>query len=137
MAGGSRYALGARRWDLTACAALALLAIVASLGLRVYYRVTLAEVTLVRVDPNGAHHVLPVPDAVWGTAQRSQAARQRPAEMLRALEAQIRDFMATAPLAASAPLGARFEWRIRYSENTLRLDREATVVFVARAGARW
>jgi hypothetical protein len=133
----SRYALGARHWDLTTCAALALVAIVASLGLRVYYRVTLVEVALVRVDPNGAQHVLPVPEAVWGPAQRSQAARRQPAEMLRTLEAQIGEFMATAPLAAAAPVGARFEWRIRYSENSLRLDRKAVVAFGARAGARW
>jgi len=124
----ARYALGSRRRDVVAFVSLALLVVIAAPFLRVYYRVTVAEVTLTRIDPDGTRHRLAVPDEVWNARRRVVAGRQRPAAMLRSQEALIRRFMATDARLASSPPGTRFEWRIRYAENSTRLDRDALIV---------
>jgi hypothetical protein len=110
---------------------LTLLVVLLAPTVRVYSRVTVAEVTLTRIDPDGTRQALPVPAEVWGDGRRRIAARQRPAAMLQSQEALIRRFMATDPRPAASPPGTRFEWRIRYAENSTRLDRAVVIVVPA------
>ena len=110
------------------CGLLAVCVVVSAPALRVYHRITVIDLTVVRIDPDGSRHPLPTPDDVWERRRRGRLAQQRPADMLRMLEDAIRRFGREDPSMAAAVAGTRFEWTIRYSENTPRLDRQAVIV---------
>jgi hypothetical protein len=134
MPGRSTYATGSRTRDLAICGLLALFVVVSAPALRVYYRITVVDLTVVRIDPDESRHPLPTPEGIWEPRRRSRLARQRPAAMLRMLEQAIHRFANEDPSMAAVVAGTRFEWTVRYSENTPRLDRHA--VIVTRRGAQ-
>jgi hypothetical protein len=129
-AGGQafRYCLGSRRRDLLAVALSALLVLAGSPSLRVYGRVTVMDLSVMRIEPDGRRTPVAPPAWIWSRAARARAARRRPRATLRTLELRIQQVMRGDPAFAAAPPGTRFEWTIRYSENSARLDR--TVVYL-------
>lgn len=122
-AGTSRYSLGCRRRDLLAAALLALLVLAGSPFLVVYHRVALIDVHLVRIEPDGQRTSMPVPPPLGNRAPGNWVTHRAPARAVRALEARIRRLIHDDPGFVAAPPGTRFEWTIRYSENSLHLDR--------------
>jgi len=125
----SGYCLGSRRRDLLAVALWTLLVLAGSPFLRAYHRVTVMDLSVVRIEPAGQRTPMATPPALWNRAARGGAARKTPAAAVQALEQQIRQLMRSDLAIASAPPGTRFEWTIRYSENSVRLDRSAVYVY--------
>ncbi len=121
----SRYCLGSRRADLLATGVLALLVLAGSPFVCVYHRITLLDVSVVSIAPDGRRTAMPVPPSLGHRRARPWAVQQGPAAAVRALEARIRRLTRAEPAMATAPPGTRFEWTIRYSENSTRLDRTA------------
>ena len=121
-------ATGSRRRDLATGLAILLVSLALAPNLRVYYRVTVVDLTVEQVDPDGTRRPMRPPETVWGPAPRGRLARQEPARMLRTLERSIDRFMREDPAAAALRPGIRLEWIVRYSENSPRLDRRAVIV---------
>jgi hypothetical protein len=125
----SRYCLGSRRRDLLALGVLALLVLAGSPFVCVYHRVTLMELSIVRIEPDGRRTPMPTPPSLSRRPARPWAVQRGPASAVRGLEARVRRLMRAEPAFATAPPGTRFEWTIRYSENSARLDRSAVYFF--------
>ena len=121
----SRYSLGSRRADLLAAGVLALLVLAGSPFVGVYHRLTVLDVSLVSIGPDGRRTALSVPPSLGHRRAYPWAVQRGPAAAVRALEARIDRLMRADPAMATAPTGTRFEWTIRYSENSARLDRTA------------
>jgi hypothetical protein len=135
-AGASRHSsLGSRRRDLLAAAVLALLVLAGSPFLRVYHRITVMDVSVVRIEPDGRRIPIPTPSSLWNPGVRVLAAQRSPGAAVRAADLRIRQVMRSDPAIAAAPPGTRFEWLIRYSENSAGLDRSALYVYPAPAEA--
>lgn len=122
------YVTGSRLGDLVVCGLLFVFVMVSAPALRVYYRVTVIDLTVVRIDPDGTRSPLPTPERVWDQRRRGRLAHQPPSTMLRLLEQAIHRFVREDPSMAAVAAGTRFEWTVRYSENTPRLDRQAVIV---------
>jgi hypothetical protein len=121
---------GSRRLDALAFVFLACLIVATSYGrLRVYYQVTVWDLTLSRLTPDGTRQVLPTP----GQLRRSFLATEAPESAIAGLERAIGAHMRSRELRASDHPGARYEWRIRYSHNNLSLDQQRVLVFEPNA----
>jgi hypothetical protein len=128
-AGASRYCLGSRQRDLLAVVLLTLLVLAGSPFLRVYHRVTLIDLSVVRIEPDGRRTALPTPPSLRRGPGRPWAEQRGTAAAIGALEARIQRLMRADPAIATAPPGTRFEWTIRYSKNSTRLDRTAVYLY--------
>jgi hypothetical protein len=117
-----RYCLGSRRRDLFALVALVLIVLAGSPWLAVYHHVTLLDVSVVRIEPDGRRTAIPTPP-LWRPPARRWAVPRGSLAAIRALEGRIHRVMRADPAIATAPPGTRFEWTVRYSENGTRLDR--------------
>jgi hypothetical protein len=125
----SRYCLGSRRRDLLAAILSASLVLAGSPLLPVYHRIVLMDVSLVRIEPDGRRIPMRTPSSLWSPAARSLATQRSPSAAVRAVDLRIRQVMRSDPAIAAAPPGTRFEWVIRYSKNSARLDRSAVYVY--------
>jgi hypothetical protein len=119
---------GSRRLDLLAFLLLAGLVVGSSFWrLRVYHQITVWEVSLTRVAPDGARQELPVPTRL----RRLFAAGNVPSLALASLEGDIRRYMQSGQATEQAADDDRFEWRIRYAFNSTALDQQRLLVFEA------
>lgn len=115
-----------KRVDLGIFALLLVLSVVGSARLRVYYDVMVGDVHMVRILPDGARELLPTPARfrrVGGFISQEQLVEE--------LQQRITHYMhavATRPVAAP---GTRYEWTIRWSKDSLRLDNAQVLVFTA------
>ena len=113
---------GSRRRDLALLAACALAIALGSARLPVYHSLRVVQVDVARVTAGGARQPLPTPPRF-----------RRPGSELDAIERRISDFMQReAPPEWRAP-GARIEWRLRWSQDSLRLDQSRALRFEAGA----
>lgn len=117
-------ATGSKPLDLAVFGALVLLLLVSTPRLRVYHRITVMEVRVERVYPDGTTHAIATPNAV-GTRR---LALTTPDAALPRLSDQIRQYMRTSPMMREAVPGERVRWTIRYAYNSPQLDREAEIV---------
>jgi hypothetical protein len=101
----------------------------ASKRLIVYHAVTLVDVQLVRIAPDGTRASLSTPPAL-----RSRGGLLPPRALLTRLRGAIRGYMRDAAPLASAPVGTRYEWVVYYDSNTMTLGRRHTIVFTRRGG---
>jgi hypothetical protein len=101
--------------------------------LRVYYRVTVMDLSVVRIESDGRRSPVPTPSSIWNPAARVRAARRPPSTTVRALDLRIQQLMRGDPAIAAAPPGTLFEWTIRYSENSTRLDRRMVYLYAVSA----
>lgn len=124
-----RYATKRRGLDLLAIGAVLAVILVSALALPVYYRVTVYDVRVVRVDAAGARAVIPTPSAL---SRPSRLALGKPEGVVAELERRIEHSMRT-DTPFSSP-GASYEWTIRWSQNSARLDRSK--VLTRPGGAR-
>ena len=111
--------------DLVIFLLLVGLIIVTSYRLRVYFRVTVVEVSLIRIAPNGIRQVLPTPKQfrrMWSATEPTRVA-------LDLLERNINEYMYKSSLLSHAEPGTRFDWLIRYAFNSTLLDKQLVLVF--------
>jgi hypothetical protein len=99
--------------------------ILPSYRLRVYFQITVVEVSVTRFTPNGVKDVLPTPMQF----RRMPIALSPPSNVLDLLDRRIRSYMHSSSLLSKAEPGTRFEWQIRYAFNSTRLDRRRVLVF--------
>jgi hypothetical protein len=103
---------GSRAADVTVFLILAVIAIVGSWRLRVYFRVTVAEVRATRIGADGSRHEIEVPaDFV-----RTLAAAYRTEVLMNELESRME------LLSRRVAPASRTEWTVRYSYDSNRLD---------------
>ena len=126
------FVTGSRRRDVLVFLSLMCFVLATSYRLRVYFRVTVAEVSVVRVASDGTRQVLPTPEQ----CRRLWAATQPPVAFLERLELCIRTYMRDSSLLRQAEPGSRFEWIIRYAFNSPRLDHQQVIVFKADGSER-
>jgi len=127
---GRRYATKGRGLDLLAMGAVLAVILVSAPALPVYSRVTVYDVRVVTVDAAGARTVIPTPRAL---SRPSRLALGTPDDVVAELERRIERSMRTDP-PFSLATGARYEWTIRWSKNSARLDRSK--VLSRSGGAR-
>jgi hypothetical protein len=104
------------------------IALLSSVAYPVYHRYTAHRVTLVVTTESGASSVVPPPDAIYSTDRDTQVVNRlaaRNSEPI--LEDRIERYMSTVPAGT-----CRFEWTIRYSENSTDLQSIRTLVFADR-----
>lgn len=118
-----RFLLGSRAADLAAFALLLTLLAAAAPFLRVYHRIVAVDVTIVRIGPDGELTTLPA----TRRSSRGLPENGRPATVRRWLERSARELLRDRA-AAGTPAGTRYRITARWSENSLRLDRQVTIV---------
>lgn len=116
---------GSRRADaaIMAMIALAMIALAGRLG--VYYRATVIDVTIERVDPDGTVTSFPTPDKFKQLGSGNWPVD----EIRRRLRPMVNDHMRESTFAENAPPGSRFVWTVRYSQNHTRLDQELQLIW--------
>ncbi len=127
------FVIGSRRRDYLLFLLLACFVVITSYRLRVYFRVTVAEVSVVRVASDGTRQTLPTPEQcsrLWSATLPSPVFLER-------LEHCIRMYMHESLLLRQAESGTRFEWVIRYAYNSTRLDQQRVIVFAADGSKRF
>jgi hypothetical protein len=118
---------GSKRADLLIFGVLLGLLLLKAPHLRVYYRVTVVQVKVERVDPAGSRTPLPTPEEF----QRPGKGRWRGDQVQGRLVPMIQDFMKTSEWGRTARPGTRFEWSLRWSEDSNRLDQGHLFVWEA------
>jgi hypothetical protein len=91
--------------------------------LRVYDRIVAVDVTIVRIGPGGDLTTL----AATRSSSRGLPENGRPVTVRRWLERSGRQLLRDRA-AAGTPAGTRYRITARWSENSLRLDRQVTIV---------
>jgi hypothetical protein len=118
------FVTGSRRYDLLIFIVLACLVIATSYRLRVYYRVTVFEVSVVRVDPDGTRRALQTPEQF-----RKMSSADKPSKVIPGLESGIREYVSNHSSSLQTESGTRLEWTIRYSFNSRLLNEKHVIVF--------
>lgn len=126
-----RYATKRRGGDLLTMGAVLALILVSAPALAVYSRVTVYDVRVVNVDAAGTRTVIATPRAL---SRPSRLALAAPDDVVAELERRIDRAMRTDSPFSSAT-GARYEWTIRWSKNSPRLDRSKVLTRQGGAGA--
>jgi hypothetical protein len=113
-----------RRGDLLVFLLLAGLVLATAYRLRVYFHVTVVDVSIVRVSHDGTRQKLPTPEKF-----RRAGLVAKPPMAISKLERRIEKYMKNyPPLRQGQPLD-RYEWVIRYSFNTRLLDQKHVIFF--------
>jgi hypothetical protein len=118
------FVTGSRRGDLLVFTLLTCLVIATGYRLRAYFQVTVVDVSVVRVSPDGTRQTLPTPEQFRRTGLAA-----KPSAAISKLERRIEKYMKNYPRLLQDKPVDRYEWIIRYSFNTTLLDREHVIVF--------
>ena len=118
---------GSRTCDVLIALMIVALMLLLTPRLRVYFSVTMVDVSLAQISADGRHTAIPTPaefehvgDGYW------------PGETVAAkLKPRIDAYMARSTQASPVPAGTRFEWTIRWSENSRRLDHADVITWEA------
>ena len=121
----SSYALGRRAFDLAALGVVLAFFLATCFTLRVYYRVTVYEVSVERIDADGTRTKLETPNAVDQLILWHLEAD----EVLTRLRRAIDGWMEGSGALREISEGARVEWTVRYSYNSARLDERRVFVY--------
>ncbi len=105
--------------DLALFAILAAIAFVGSWRMRVYFRVTVAEVQAARIDADGSRHPIEVPANFTRTLMATYSTPKFMNELTSRMERFSR---------REAP-ESLIEWTVRYSYDSSRLDQMRTFVY--------
>jgi len=103
--------------DMVVFITLLVLMILLSERLRVYYSITVVDVTVARILPNGRLETLPTPRVF----ARPGGGFWSPERVVDLVRPQIDSYMRSSAWSAEAP-GTRFEWTIRWARNSTRLS---------------
>jgi hypothetical protein len=118
--------------DLLIFVALLVVMLLLSERLRAYYAVTIVDVTVARILPNGREETLPTPRVF----ARPGEGFWRPEKVVDLLKGQIENYMRSSAWSSEAPAGTRFVWTIRWTRNSTRLDQQYRYVWRADATAK-
>lgn len=112
------YLSGSRKLDMALLGLMALVVLYGGRRLKVYYMVNAARVEATRLLPDGTRDAVVLPRYI----ERSGTAGGRIENHLQRIERRIRRYATQQPEAQS------YEWSIRYSVNSPKLDRKRRVV---------
>ena len=115
--------------DLVIFMALFAVMLLLSERLRVYYAVTVVDVTVARILPNGRLETLPTP-LVFA---RPGEGYWRPEKVVDLVKPQIENYMRSSAWSSEAAAGTRFVWTIRWARNSTRLDQQYRYIWKADA----
>ena len=121
---------GSRRSDRLLFFSVLCMLIVVSPRLRVYYQVTVVEVSVDRVTPEGQRVALETPSQF----KRPGSGNWRGDTLMSRLEPSICQYMQRSDWARDALPGTRFVWTVRWSENSTKLDQVDSVEWEAPHG---
>jgi hypothetical protein len=121
---GSEFVTASRQADLVLLILLAGAMLFLAPRLRVYYFVTVVDVTMERILPDGRRESLPTPVTFEHIGQGYTSLSQ----VVPQVEGRVDLFMATLPPESAGPAGTRYEWTVRYARNSMTLDRSALIV---------
>jgi hypothetical protein len=117
---------GSKTLDLVTFGLLLLLLLVSAARLRVYHRITVMDIRVERLDPDGSTHAMDTPREVGARRLSSTT----PDVALSHVSDLIRRQQPDRLVARGATAGTRFRWTIRYGWNSPRLS-HATEIVVA------
>ena len=121
----SEFVTRSRRRDTAVFLSILGLMVLFSPALRVYYQVTVVEVSVERVTSDGQRATLTTPPEF----DRPGNGDWRGNILLARLEPRIRSYMEQSDWGRDAPPGTRFEWTVRWSDNSSKLDHVDRVVW--------
>jgi len=121
---------GSRRSDRLLFFSVLGLLILFTPALRVYYQVTVAEVSVERVTPDGRRIALETPSQF----ERPGFGYWRGDVLMSRLEPRIREYMQRSAWAGDAQPGTRFVWTVRWSDDSTKLDQVDHVEWEAPHG---
>ena len=124
-----RWVTGSRRLDVGLFIFILLLIVLQSPRLRVYFGTTVVEVSIEEIQPNGARRPLNTPD----TFMRLGAGYWKGDSLVERLTPLISAHMEQSDWVREAPPGTRYEWTVRSSEDSMKLDRVDRIVWEAAA----
>ena len=119
------FVLGNRRRDLLVAAGVLAFLLAGSFIMRVYYRITVYEVDVVRIAADGSRTHIPTPERI----EKLRLWHLSPPELLDTLESQLKLIHQEGPYQRSIADGSRFEWTVRYSYNSPDLDQSRVFPF--------
>ena len=96
-----------------------------SYRLRVYYQFTVADVRLVRINPDGDRIIIPTPNFIHSYG----LVTQQPSIMWNLVEKTISNSMKEYLENYDVENGTQFDWIIRYSNNSFDLDKKRIITF--------
>jgi len=115
--------------DLVIFIALLMVMLLLSERLRVYYAVTVVDVAVTRILPNGREETLPTPRVF----ARPGGGFWKPEKVIDLVKPQIENYMRSSAWSSEAAAGTRFEWTIRWARNSTRLDQQYRYIWKADA----
>lgn len=110
----SPYITGSKKTDIIAFIVLVCLILVTSYRIRVYYQVTVAEVKLVRVNPDGKVIGIPTKNIVRLFALASSP----PKVIWKSLDYITESYVKNYLKSNTVEPGTQFNWTITYSHNS-------------------
>jgi len=102
--------------------AIAALMVLCGHRLRVYHNVTVVEVTVLRILPDGTRQAVATPAPFERFESGYAPGHEVPQRIERAIERYMDD------LQQHDPPGTRYEWTVLYSADSTKLDRRHVVV---------
>ncbi len=123
------YVTGSKHVDLIIFTVLLCIIIATSYRLRVYYQFTVAEVSLVRINPDGQRINIPTPNFI----QSLGLVTQQPSIMWNLTENFINNYMKEYLGNFAVENGTQFDWIIRYGKNSFDLDQQRIITFKVNA----
>ena len=119
------YVTRSKYVDLIIFMALLCIILATSYRLRVYYQFTVAEVSLVRINPDGDRTIIPTPNFIHSYG----LVTQQPRIVWNLTEKFINTHMKEYLEKFAVENGTQFDWIIRYSNNSFDLDKERIITF--------
>ena len=121
------YVTRSKYVDLIIFTVLLCIIFATSYRLRVYYQFTVADVRLVRINPDGDRIIIPTPNFIHSYG----LVTQQPSIMWNLVEKTISNSMKEYLENYDVENGTQFDWIIRYSNNSFDLDKERIITFKA------
>ncbi len=123
------YIFGKREADLFIAACVLVFLLAGSFIMRVYYRITVYEIEVVEVAADGSRTLLPTPESI----SRLRLWHLSAPELLDALDSQLQLLQLGEPWREAILNGSHFEWTVRYSFNSPRLDQRRVFAYPGAA----
>jgi len=116
-----------RRIDLALFVCILLWMLLFSPRLRVYFATTVVEVSIEEIQPNGTRRPLITPD----NFVRLGAGYWKGDSLVERVTPMIDAHMKQSDWLREAPRGTRYEWTLRWSDNSTKLDQVDRIVWEA------
>ena len=119
------YVTRSKYVDLIIFTFLLCIIIATSYRLRVYYQFTVAEVSLIRINPDGDRTIIPTPNFIHSLGLVSE----QPSIVWNLTEKIINTHMKEYLENFAVENGTQFDWIIRYGNNSFDLNQERIITF--------